>query len=88
MATSQGSKPAACSAAAISRSPLLPSSRSTATRGRSPRARASAGVHAGAHGSAQVGAVRVASPACSTATHSGAACGHTRRACHAVEHNI
>ena len=75
MVTSCTSKPASSSTAAISRSPLVPSSRSTATRGLAPGARASSasGVGAGEYVSRHSGGARVARPAASCATHTGLA---------------
>eukprot|EP00967_Tisochrysis_lutea_P138515 scaffold250190_cov27-Tisochrysis_lutea.AAC.1 len=71
MATSQGCSPAVYKAAAISRSPFEPSWRSTATRGRVSEG--SDAVSLGVKLSCQPGACRDARPACSCATHAGAA---------------
>mmetsp|Transcript_7756 Transcript_7756/g.22031 ORF Transcript_7756/g.22031 Transcript_7756/m.22031 type:complete len:222 (-) Transcript_7756:2582-3247(-) len=79
MVTSQGSKPAACRAAAISRSPLLPSSLSTATRTLSSRARISGSVASGVNDSRHSGAVRSARPLSSCATHPSAHCRRSSR---------
>mmetsp|Transcript_1373 Transcript_1373/g.3213 ORF Transcript_1373/g.3213 Transcript_1373/m.3213 type:complete len:305 (-) Transcript_1373:1023-1937(-) len=74
MVMSHGSIPAACTAAAISRSPLLPSSRRTATRTLLVAAMTSGNVLAGVKLRFHTGLVRPARLAASASTHSSAAC--------------
>mmetsp|Transcript_10641 Transcript_10641/g.26443 ORF Transcript_10641/g.26443 Transcript_10641/m.26443 type:complete len:248 (+) Transcript_10641:1319-2062(+) len=76
--TSHGCSPAAYSAAAISRSPLVPSCRSTAT-GAPPDAE-SAAVGFGANESCHTGGVRARSPAASSLVHSSLACSFSNSA--------
>mmetsp|Transcript_42935 Transcript_42935/g.128887 ORF Transcript_42935/g.128887 Transcript_42935/m.128887 type:complete len:445 (+) Transcript_42935:1310-2644(+) len=71
---SHGSIPPANAAAAISRSPLEPSSRMTATRTLSVASSFALAVNSGLYGRAHFGAVRVACTACSASTHSSAHC--------------
>mmetsp|Transcript_19636 Transcript_19636/g.66816 ORF Transcript_19636/g.66816 Transcript_19636/m.66816 type:complete len:395 (+) Transcript_19636:731-1915(+) len=78
MVTSHGSKPAAWKAAAISRSPLLPSSRSTATLTLSAFSMTAASVLAGVMPHDHDGPTRAARPACSSATVAWLACSRSR----------
>mmetsp|Transcript_10741 Transcript_10741/g.25284 ORF Transcript_10741/g.25284 Transcript_10741/m.25284 type:complete len:233 (+) Transcript_10741:905-1603(+) len=76
MQTSHGCSPASKSAAVISRSPLEPSCRSTATRGLESEGALSSvsGVAAGTKLRFHAGASRVESEACSWATQAGLVC--------------